>query len=80
VKEHHDELVEEDRYVEERIEEEIAQQTASGLYREIDRAVPVEERMERLREKLRCRQKEDAERNGIHLHARRSAVRECGLP
>ncbi len=66
VKEHHDELVEEDRYVEERIKKEIAEQKARGLYHEIDRADPAEERIERLREKLRSRRQEDAERNGGH--------------
>src|SRR5207249_3699451 len=36
VNEHHDELVEEDRYVEERIRQGIAEQKAKGLRHEID--------------------------------------------
>jgi uncharacterized protein (DUF433 family) len=66
VKEHHDELVEEDRYVEEQIKQGIAQQKAKGLYREIDRTVPREQRIEQMREKLRRRQQENAEKNGGH--------------
>lgn len=66
VKAHHDELVEEDRCVEERIKQEIAEQKAKGLYHEIDRTAPLEQRIERLREKLRRRQQEHAEKNGGH--------------
>ena len=43
VDEHHDELVEKDRRVEERIRQGIAEQKARGLYPEIDESVPVEE-------------------------------------
>ena len=66
VNEHRDELVEEDRLVEERIKEGIAAQKAKGLYHEIDVTVPVEERAARLKEKLRKRLKEQAEKNGGH--------------
>jgi uncharacterized protein (DUF433 family) len=66
VKEHHDELVEEDRRVEEWIKQGIAEQKAKGFYQEIDQSAPIEQRIELLREKLRRRQKEDAERNGGH--------------
>jgi uncharacterized protein (DUF433 family) len=55
VKEHHEELVEKDRRVEERIQQGIADQKAKGLYREIDESLPVEERAARLKEKLRRR-------------------------
>lgn len=65
VKEHQAALVEEDRCVEERIQREIAEQTAKGLRHEIDRSIPLRQRMEVLREKLR-RQKEHAEKNGGH--------------
>jgi uncharacterized protein (DUF433 family) len=64
VKEHHDELVEKDRRVEERIEQGIADQKAKGLRPEIDDSVPAEERAARLKEKLRRRLKEQAEKNG----------------
>src|SRR5437016_7168742 len=53
VKEHHDELVEEDRYGEERIKAGIAEQKAQGLYHATDRTVPQEQRIARLREKMR---------------------------
>jgi uncharacterized protein (DUF433 family) len=46
---HHDELVEEDRRVEERIRQGIAQQKAKGLYHESDESIPVEERAGRLK-------------------------------
>src|SRR6266700_149115 len=39
VKQHDEELVEEDSYVEERIKQGIAEQKARGLYREIDESV-----------------------------------------
>jgi uncharacterized protein (DUF433 family) len=65
VKTHRDELVAEDRCVEERIQQGIAEQKAKGLYHEIDRSVPLSQRMERMREKLR-RQREHAEKNGGH--------------
>lgn len=61
---HHDELVEEDSFVEERIKREIAEQRAKGLYHEIDQSVPREQRIERLREKLRRHRQENAEKNG----------------
>ena len=53
VNEHHDELVEKDCRVEERIKKGIAEQKAKGLYHEIDESVPVETRAARLKEKLR---------------------------
>jgi len=64
VDEHRDELVEKDRRVEERIQKGIAEQKAKGLHREIDESVPVEERAARLKEKLRRRLIEQAEKNG----------------
>lgn len=51
--EHHAELEAQDRRVEERIQQGIADQKANGLYSEIDASVPVAERAERLKEKLR---------------------------
>src|SRR5436853_2252709 len=48
VNEHHDELVEEDRYVEERIRQGIAEQKAKGLRHEVDGSIPVEARAARL--------------------------------
>src|ERR1051325_2717783 len=53
VNEHGDELAEEDRLVEARIRQGIAEQKARGLHREIDTSVPVEERAARLKEKMR---------------------------
>jgi len=64
VNQHRDELAEEDRLVEERIQQGIAEQKAKGLYHEIDESVPVVERAARLKEKLRQRLKEQAEQNG----------------
>ncbi|MCI0641706.1 MAG: DUF433 domain-containing protein [Gemmataceae bacterium] len=64
VHEHHDELVEKDRRVEERNKQGIAEQKAKGLYHEIDDSVPVEERAARLKEKLGQRLQEQAENNG----------------
>lgn len=64
VKEHHDELVEKDRRVEERNRRGVAEQRAKRLSHEIDEAVPVEVRQARLRERLHERMKEDAEKNG----------------
>ena len=66
VKDHHDELVEEDRYVEERIQQGIAEQKAKGLYRQIDESVPLEVRIARLKEKMRKQIAERAEKNGGH--------------
>src|SRR5437588_3574230 len=45
VKEHHDELVEQDRRADEFIQRGIAAQKAKGLYHEIDESVPLEERV-----------------------------------
>ena len=56
--------VKEDRFVEERIKQGIADQKARGLGHAIDVSVPVEERAARLKEKLRKRLKEQAEKNG----------------
>jgi hypothetical protein len=64
VNEHRDELVQEDRLVEERIKQGIAEQKAKGLHHEIDLSVPVEERAARLKEKMRKRLREQAEKNG----------------
>jgi hypothetical protein len=61
VKEHHDELVEEDRRADEFVRRGIEEQKAKGLYQEIDESVPLEVRVARLKEKMRRQQ---AERNG----------------
>ena len=61
---HHDELVEKDRLVEERNARGIAEQRAKGLG--FDPSLSPEERMAILREKLRQRKQEVAERNGDH--------------
>lgn len=66
VKEHHDELVEEDLQVEERIKQGIAEQKAKGLYHEIDSSIPLEERIARLKEKMRQHKSKHAEENGGH--------------
>ena len=66
VNEHRDELVEKDRRIDERIKQDIAEQKAKGLYHEIDESIPVEERAARLKEKMRQRLKEQAEKNGGH--------------
>lgn len=66
VKQHYNALAEKDRRVEERIQQEIAEQKAKGLYHEIDESVSVEERARRLKEKLHGRLKEQAEKNGGH--------------
>jgi uncharacterized protein (DUF433 family) len=63
VREHHDELAEQDRRADEFIRQGIAAQKAKGLYREIDESVPVEERARRLLESVKQRQ---AEKNGDH--------------
>jgi hypothetical protein len=60
----YDELAEEDRYVEDRIKQGIAEQKAQGLRHEIDASVPVEERAARLKDKLRNRLREQTEKNG----------------
>lgn len=64
VNEHREELEEEDRQAEEWIKERIAEQKAKGLYHEIDESIPLEERIARLREKMRRHQAEQAEKNG----------------
>lgn len=64
INQHRDELVEKDRRVEERNQQGIAEQKAKGLHHEIDVSVPVAVRAERLKEKLRQRLKEQAEKNG----------------
>jgi uncharacterized protein (DUF433 family) len=66
VRDHHDELVEEDRRVDEFHRRMIAAQSARGLQRPFGDSVPVEERAERLKEKLRRRLQERAEKNGGH--------------
>ena len=63
---HHDELVEEDRLVEERIQREIADQTTRGLRRDIDPTVPIKERIARLKEKARGFAKEGVESSNDH--------------
>lgn len=66
VNDHHEELAEEDRSVEERIHQDIAAQEAKGIRPSIDKSIPPEERLVRLREKLRKRKQEQAEKNGGH--------------
>jgi uncharacterized protein (DUF433 family) len=66
VTQHHAELVEKDRRADEFIQKGVAAQRASGLYHEIDEAVPVEERAARLKEKLHRKLSEQAEKNGGH--------------
>jgi uncharacterized protein (DUF433 family) len=67
VKDHHDELAEQDRLVDEFHRRKMAELKAKGLHHEIDHSVPVEVRAERLKEKLRERLKEQAEKNGGHV-------------
>jgi uncharacterized protein (DUF433 family) len=64
VDEYHGQFVEEDRRLEERIRQEIAEQRAKGLHHEIDTSVPVEQRAARLKEKLRRKLDGKAERTG----------------
>jgi uncharacterized protein (DUF433 family) len=64
VNEHRDELAEQDRRVEERNRQGIAEQKAKGLHHEIDQSVPVEVRAARLKAIVRKRLKEQAEKNG----------------
>jgi uncharacterized protein (DUF433 family) len=64
VSRHHDELVEKDRRVEERINRDIVELKAKGLYIEIDQSVPVEVRAARLKAKMRQKMAEQAEKNG----------------
>jgi uncharacterized protein (DUF433 family) len=66
VNDHRDELVEADRRVDEFHQRGIAEQKAKGLHHEIDHSVPVEVRAVRLKEKLRQRLQEQAEKNGGH--------------
>jgi uncharacterized protein (DUF433 family) len=63
---HQDELVEEDRLVEERIQREISEQKARGLRRDVDPTIPIEVRMARLKEKAQRLAKERVESNGDH--------------
>jgi uncharacterized protein (DUF433 family) len=63
VAEHRDELAEKDRLVDEFHRRGIAEQKAKGLYHEIDHSIPVEVRAARLKEKLRQRLNEQAEKN-----------------
>src|SRR5580765_2836497 len=54
VKQHHEELVEKDRRVEERIQREVkAQHARGGVFAPPDENTTTEQRVERLREKLR---------------------------
>ena len=64
VKCHQEEMVERDQRAEEFIRRGIAEQKAKGLYREIDESIPVEERAQRLKQKMRQR---FAEKNGGHI-------------
>lgn len=66
VKDHHAELVEKDRRAEERNRKGIEEQKAKGLYPKIDKSIPIEVRAARLKERLRQRLKEQAEKNGGH--------------
>lgn len=66
VNEHRDQLAKADRRVDEFHHHGIAEQKAKGLHHEIDQTVPVEVRAARLKEKLRERLKEQAEKNGGH--------------
>jgi uncharacterized protein (DUF433 family) len=63
---HRKELIDADRRVDEFHRRGIAEQKAKGLHHEIDHSVAVEVRAARLKEKLRKRQKEQAEENGGH--------------
>ena len=64
VNEHREELIEEDRLIDEYHQRLKEEQKAKGLYREIDDSVPREQRIEQLRQKLRRWQAEQAEKNG----------------
>lgn len=61
VQAHHEELVEKDRRVEERIQREKEALKARRLYSDIDESLPVEMRAARLKEKMR---RQIEERNG----------------
>ncbi|MBI3823961.1 MAG: DUF433 domain-containing protein [Planctomycetes bacterium] len=63
VKDHHDELVEKDRRVEEWRRKAIEEQKAKYP---VDRSTPFEERIARLKEKMHKRIQEQAEKNGAH--------------
>jgi uncharacterized protein (DUF433 family) len=63
---HRDELGEEDRLVEERIQREIAEQTVRGLRPDMDPNVPIEVRVARLKEKARRLTQKCVESNGDH--------------
>jgi len=66
VNEHHQELVEKDRRVEERIKEGIAEQKTRGLSHEMDDSISAEQRAARLKEKLSRRLKQQVEKDGNH--------------
>lgn len=66
VKQHHAELVEEDRQAEEFIRRGIEEQKAKGLYREIDESIPLEERIAALKKKVRDRIKESQNGHAPH--------------
>jgi phenylpropionate dioxygenase-like ring-hydroxylating dioxygenase large terminal subunit len=66
VNDHHAELAEQDRRVEERIQQGIAEQKARGLYPALEESISVEDRVAQLKEKVRRRQAESAEKNGGH--------------
>jgi len=55
VKTHHEELVEKDRRAEEHIQRGIAEQKVQGLCPEIDESAPLQERIARLKKKMRQR-------------------------
>lgn len=61
--EHQDELLEADRRAEEFVQRGIAEQKATGIYREVDESIPLHDRITRLRETMR---RQRAERNGDH--------------
>ncbi len=66
VNDHHEELAEQDRRAEEFIKKGIAEQKARGLHHDSDESVPLEVRAASLKEKLRRRLMEQAEKNGGH--------------
>jgi hypothetical protein len=66
VREHRDELVEMDNRVEERNRRQVAEQEAKGLRHPVDPSVPLEQRVEKLRDALRRHEAAHAERNGDH--------------
>jgi uncharacterized protein (DUF433 family) len=66
VKEHRDDLAEQDRRVEERIQQAMTEQKAKGLHHEIAESIPVSERAARLKARLRRARTDPAENNGGH--------------